>query len=75
MKIIGNKLGEFQEVLNLSKLEAKHIHFNNKYGRSTTSRLVSKNNNSTMSAQGLAFYISFISKLFYNKTTVLFFMA
>lgn len=75
IRIIGNKLGEFQEILKLSKLEAKHIHFNNKYGRSTTSRFVSKNNSSTMSAQGLAFYISFLYKLFFNKTIVLFFMA
>jgi hypothetical protein len=63
IRIIGNKLGEFQEILKLSKFEAKHI--NNKYGRSTTSRLVYKNNNSTMSAQGLTFYISYL-------TTVLF---
>lgn len=75
MRIIGNKLSEFQEILKLSKLEAKHIYFNNKYGRTTTSRLVSKNNNSTKSTQGLYFYNSFLYKLFYNKTTVLFFMA
>jgi hypothetical protein len=67
IRIIGNKLGEFQEILKLSKFEAKHI-INNKHERSTTSRLVYKNNNSTMSAQGLAFYISYL-------TTVLFFMA
>ena len=75
MRIIGNKLGEFQEVLNLSLLEAKHIHFNSKYGRSTTSRIVYNNNNSTMSAQGLAFYQYIIRDTWFNKPNVLFLMA
>ena len=75
MRIIGNKLGEFQEVFNLSILEAKHIHFNSKYGRSTTSRIVYNNNNSTMSTQGLAFYQYIIRNIWFNKPNVLFFMA
>lgn len=37
MKIIGDKLSEFQEILIVSKLEAKHIYL--KYVRSTTSRI------------------------------------
>jgi len=72
MRIIGNKLGEFQEILRLSKLEAKHIHFNNKYVRSTTSRIL---DNSTTSAQDLTFYQYLIHNTWYIKPSVLFFMA
>lgn len=77
MEINVNKPGEFQERLILSQPEAKHnliflvyiaiYNFFIKCGRSTTSRCVINNNNSTMSTRGLKIY--FANKSF-NKTTI-----
>jgi hypothetical protein len=65
MWIIGEKLGEFQETLKVSQLEAKLIYL--KYERSTTSRF-----DSATSAWGLVFYLFYIC---FYKTNVLFSMA
>ena len=70
IKIIGDKLSEFQEILFISKLEAKHIYL--KYVRSTTSRILY---NSATWTQGLAFYQCFMRNLWFIKPSVLFFMT
>ena len=67
IKIIGDKLSEFQEILFVSKLEAKHIYL--KYVRSTTSRILY---NSATRAQDLAFYQCFMRNLWFIKPSVLF---
>lgn len=77
MGINVNKPGEFQERLIFSQPEAKHnlillvyitiYNFFIKCGRSTTSRCVINNNNSTMSTRGLKIY--FANKSF-NETII-----
>ena len=71
--IFGNKLSEFQEILKVSKFEAKHILF--KYVCSTTKKIIYINNYFLMSAQEFNFYLYFLFNFVFYKTKVLFFLA
>ena len=60
MKIIINKLSEFQKILLISKFKAKHIYY--EYVCLTTSKINYKNNNFTLSTQDLIFYLHLLVK-------------